>query len=208
MQEVQSPVRYEPAVRRPRSAQTRARLLRSALSLFWERGYHGAGTNEIGAAAGLSGPSIYRHFATKDDMLVAGVLDGAEKLAAGAIAAQHETDPRRGLELLCASFVEVALKYPEVLGVYFYESRHVPAEAKVELDQSGRRYLHHYERRLASVRPDLSAQEVQLRVVAASQMIAGTCTDLPKVPKKALKDSLTKRMLAALLADMELEPAR
>jgi AcrR family transcriptional regulator len=174
MQEVQSPVRYEPAVRRPRSAQTRARLLRSALSLFWERGYHGAGTNEIGAAAGLSGPSIYRHFATKDDMLVAGVLDGAEKLAAGAIAAQHETDPRRGLELLCASFVEVALKYPEV----------------------------------ASVRPDLSAQEVQLRVVAASQMIAGTCTDLPKVPKKALKDSLTKRMLAALLADMELEPAR
>jgi AcrR family transcriptional regulator len=207
MQEVKTPARYEPAVRRPRSAQTRARLLRSALSLFWERGYHGAGTNEIGAAAGLTGPSIYRHFATKDDMLVAGVLEGAEKLAAGAIAAQHETDPRRALDLLCASFVEVALKYPEVLCVYFYESRHVPAEAKVELDQSGQRYLHHYERRLAALRPDLSAQEVQLRVVAASQMVAGTCTDMPKVPKKALKDSLTKRMLAALLADMELEPA-
>jgi hypothetical protein len=111
------------------------------------------------------------------------------------------------LELLCASFVEVALKDPEVLGVYFYESRHVPAEAKVELDQSGQHYLHHYERRLAAIRPDLSTQEVQLRVVAASQMVAGTCTDLPKVPKKALKESLTKRMLAALLADMELESA-
>jgi AcrR family transcriptional regulator len=204
MQEATSPTRYEPMVRRPRSAQTRARLLRSALSLFWERGYHGAGTNEIGAAAGLTGPSIYRHFATKDDMLVSAVLQGADKLAAGAIAAQHETDPRRALELLCASFVEVALKDPEVLGVYFYESRHVPAEAKVELDREGLHYLHHYERRLAAVRPDLSAAEVQLRVVAASQMIAGTCTDRPKLPKKVLRESLTRRMLATLLADADL----
>jgi AcrR family transcriptional regulator len=205
MQEVKSSARYEPMVRRPRSAQTRARLLHAALDLFWERGYHGAGTNEIGAAAGLTGPSIYRHFATKDDMLVAAVLQGADKLAAGAIAAQHESDPRRALELLCISFVEVALKDPEVLCVYFYESRHVPVEAKVELDREGHHYLHHYERRLAAVRPDLSAQEVQLRVVAASQMVAGTCTDLPKIPKKALKDSLIRRMLATLLADIDVE---
>ncbi|HEY1826398.1 MAG TPA: helix-turn-helix domain-containing protein [Acidimicrobiales bacterium] len=205
MQEATGTARYEPLVRRPRSAQTRARLLRSALSLFWERGYHGAGTNEIGAAAGLTGPSIYRHFATKDDMLVAAVLQGADKLAAGAIAAQHETDPRRALELLCASFVDMALKDPEVLGVYFYESRHVPAEAKMELDREGHHYLHHYERRLAALRPDLSASEVQLRVVAASQMIAGTCTDRPKLPKKVLRDSLTRRMLATLLADADLE---
>jgi AcrR family transcriptional regulator len=173
--------------------------------LFWERGYHGAGTNEIGAAAGLTGPSIYRHFATKDDMLVAAVLEGAEKLGAGATAAQHETDPRRALELLCASFVEVALKDRELLCVYFYESRHVPKDAKVELDQSGHRYLHHYERLLAVIRPDLSALEVQLRVVAASQMIAGSCTDLPKAPAKVLKDSLTRRMMATLLADAALE---
>jgi len=207
MQEANIPARYEPTVRRPRSAETRARLLRAALALFWERGYHGAGTNEIGAAAGLTGPSIYRHFATKDDMLVAAVLEGAEMLAAGATAAQHEIDPRRALELLCASFVEAALEEPELLSVYFYESRHVPDDAKVDLDQEGHRYLHHYERRVAAIRPELSGDEVHLRVVAASQMIAGTATDLPDMPKDILKDSLTRRMLATLLADAELGTA-
>jgi AcrR family transcriptional regulator len=205
--EAQGAVRYEPAVRRPRSAETRARLLRSALSLFRERGYHGAGTNEIGAAAGMTGPSIYRHFATKDALLVAAVLEGADQLGVGAAAAVHETDPARAVELLCASFIEVALDDPDLLCVHFYESRHLPADAREALDLSANRYLAHYQRFVAQLRPDLSTEEVHIRVLAALHMVAGLCTDLPDVPRDRLTDMLTRRMVATLLADADMGSA-
>ena len=40
-------------------------------SLVAERGYHQVGVDEIGAAAGVSGAAIYRHFAGKQELLVA-----------------------------------------------------------------------------------------------------------------------------------------
>jgi AcrR family transcriptional regulator len=207
MPEAESAVRYEPAVRRPRSAETRARLLRSALVLFRERGYHGAGTNEIGAAAGMTGPSIYRHFATKDDLLVAAVLEGARQLGVGAAAALHEADTERALTLLCTTFVEVGLDDPELLCVYFYESRHLPDESRVSLDASANRYLAHYQRLVAELLPKVSDEEIHIRILAAWHMVAGMCTDLPDMPVAELTTILTRRMLATLLADVDLGSA-
>ncbi|MEV5505231.1 SACE_7040 family transcriptional regulator [Streptomyces orinoci] len=47
----------------------RERILQEAARLFAERGFHGVGVDEIGAAVGISGPGLYRHFAGKDAML-------------------------------------------------------------------------------------------------------------------------------------------
>ena len=195
-------VRYEPVVRRPRSAETRARLLRSALSLFRERGYHGAGTNEIGAAAGMTGPSIYRHFATKDDLLVAAVLEAAHQLAVGAATALHEPDTRKSLAMLCTSFVEVSLDDPELAVVFFYESRHLSEEARGAMDAEANRYLAHYQRLVAELLPDVSDEEILIRILAAWHLVAGMCTDLPDVPMASLVAVLTERMLVTLLSDI------
>jgi AcrR family transcriptional regulator len=203
--EAKSAVRYEPAIRRPRSAETRARLLRAALALFRERGYHGAGTNEIGAAAGLTGPSIYRHFATKDELLVAAVLEGAVHLGDGVSKAKEASDPMAALQILCATFVELALNDPDLMCVYFYEARHMPHTSRAAIDMSADPYLANYERLLASLRPDLSAEEVHIRVLAASHMVGGMCTDLPDVPTDILVKVLTARMVATLLADVTTE---
>jgi AcrR family transcriptional regulator len=202
MVEAKSSARYEPAIRRPRSAETRARLLRSALTLFRERGYHGAGTNEIGAAAGLTGPSIYRHFATKDDLLVAAVLEGARHLGHGVAQAEQASDATQALEILCATFVESALKDPDLMYIYFYEARHMPPEARASLEMSAEPYLANYERYLAAGRPDLSSEEVHIRVLAASHMVGGMCADLPDVPQAVLSEVLTARMVATLLGDV------
>lgn len=200
MAQAENTARYEPVVRRPRSAETRARLLRSALSLFRERGYHGAGTNEIGAAAGMTGPSIYRHFATKDDLLVAAVLEAANLLAVGAAAALHEPDTRQALTMLCSSFVEVSLDDPELVVVFFYESRHLSDEARASMDAEANRYLAHYQRLVAELLPDVSDEEILIRILAGWHMVAGMCTDLPDVPIATLATSLTQRMLVTLLS--------
>ncbi|WP_129840655.1 TetR/AcrR family transcriptional regulator [Streptomyces sp. RFCAC02] len=47
----------------------RLQILREASRLFAERGFHGVGVDEIGAAVGISGPALYRHFPGKDAML-------------------------------------------------------------------------------------------------------------------------------------------
>jgi AcrR family transcriptional regulator len=205
MADAKATPRYEPTTRRPRSAETRARLLRSALNLFRERGYHGAGTNEIGAAAGLTGPSIYRHFATKDDLLVAAVLEGARHLGRGVAQAVEAPDPVQALEILCANFVESALMDPDLMYVYFYEARHMPPDAQASLDMSAQPYLAHYEQFLVAARPDLSEEEGHIRVLAASHMVGGMCSALPDVPEDVLARVLTARMVATLLGDVHAE---
>lgn len=48
---------------------TRERILNSALTLFAEKGYDGVGVDLIAEKAGLKGPSIYKHFKSKEEIL-------------------------------------------------------------------------------------------------------------------------------------------
>ena len=48
---------------------TRDRILDSALTLFSEKGYDGVGVDLIAERAGLKGPSIYKHFKSKEEIL-------------------------------------------------------------------------------------------------------------------------------------------
>lgn len=57
-----------------RSRRTVERILDAAARVLSERGYDGASTNRIAAAAGLSNGSLYQYFPNKDTIVVA-VLD-------------------------------------------------------------------------------------------------------------------------------------
>lgn len=48
---------------------TKERILYSALDLFAEKGYDGVGVDLIAENAGLKGPSLYRHYKGKEDIL-------------------------------------------------------------------------------------------------------------------------------------------
>lgn len=48
---------------------TKDRILDSALSLFSEKGYDGVGVDLIAENAGIKGPSLYKHFKGKEDIL-------------------------------------------------------------------------------------------------------------------------------------------
>lgn len=61
----------------------REQILREAARLFAERGFHGVGVDEIGAAVGISGPGLYRHFPGKDAMLAELLVGISERLLEG-----------------------------------------------------------------------------------------------------------------------------
>jgi AcrR family transcriptional regulator len=74
----------------------REQILKEAARLFAERGFHGVGVDEIGAAVGISGPGLYRHFAGKDAMLAELLVGISGRLLTGAKRRIAEADGSTG----------------------------------------------------------------------------------------------------------------
>lgn len=64
-------------------ADRRAALLSAAARLFAERGFNGVTLGDIGEAAGVSGPAVYRHVPGKQALLGAILVDVSERLLEG-----------------------------------------------------------------------------------------------------------------------------
>lgn len=76
-----------PKLRRRGTAPARPRrdkLLEAAAALFAERGYNSVTLGDIGGAAGISGPGVYRHFKSKESLLGELLVDVSERLLASA----------------------------------------------------------------------------------------------------------------------------
>jgi AcrR family transcriptional regulator len=87
-----------------RRAETRARLLAATQAALVERGYAGATTTEICRRAGVSQGALFKHFASKGELLAA----TAEALFANLIDAYRDSLPRlAGVEDRAAAAVEL-----------------------------------------------------------------------------------------------------
>ncbi|MFF9123098.1 TetR/AcrR family transcriptional regulator [Streptomyces sp. NPDC014889] len=84
----------------------REQILKEAARLFAERGFHGVGVDEIGAAVGISGPGLYRHFAGKDAMLAELLVGISGQLLTGAKRRLAEADGVAGPEAVLDSLIE------------------------------------------------------------------------------------------------------
>src|SRR6266705_3331945 len=83
---------------RVRRRSRRDEILEIAVGLFASRGYHGVSMDDIGAAAGVTGPALYHHFAGKEAMLVAALAPVSERLL---------EESRRQIRRLQRLYVEV-----------------------------------------------------------------------------------------------------
>src|ERR1700733_4796126 len=108
--------------RRRRDPERRRRILQAAADLAAHRGFPAISMADIGAEAGIVGSGIYRHFGSKDAILVAlldqvmdRLQDGAARILAGA------TDDRAALSALVRDHIRVAIEDRSVLAVYHRE---------------------------------------------------------------------------------------
>jgi AcrR family transcriptional regulator len=108
----------------------RDQLLGAAALLFRRRGYHHVGIDDIGAAAGLSGPAVYRYFPGKQALLREVVGTYLTALAAER-AVRNERDP--GTEHVLAAAIAVGQRLPDHLVAYTREDASLSAESKAEL---------------------------------------------------------------------------
>jgi AcrR family transcriptional regulator len=99
-------------------ASRREQILTAAAELFAHHGFHGVGIDDIGAAVGVSGPALYRHFRSKDAML-GEMLNSISKylLDGGTARAGDGGDPQQVLTDLVRFHVDFALEHPALITV-------------------------------------------------------------------------------------------
>lgn len=183
-------------------APRRERLLDAAAGLFASHGYHAVGIDDIGAAAGISGPGVYRHFAGKQALLeqlcdraMTRMLDGAQGLARGGT-----------LEALVDLHVDFAVGQHTLLGVWAREQRALSDEVRRSLRSRSRAYEQVWCTVLAAQRPELAAAEVQVAVRCTLALLNSTGLVDSAVEPQPLRPLLRRMALAALTAPVTAWP--
>ncbi|MER5768629.1 TetR/AcrR family transcriptional regulator [Streptomyces sp. NPDC001985] len=150
----------------------REEILIEAIRLFDERGFQSVSTDDIGEAAGASGPSIYKHFPTKTDLLVAAMVRGGEQRRAGtARALARPGTPRETLDRLLRSYIDFALSQSHLIGLLIGELDQLPEKERKAARQTQREYLALWTQLLGEVRPGLEAPEARIIVGAVLALV-------------------------------------
>jgi AcrR family transcriptional regulator len=149
----------------------RETLLQAATSLFAKRGYATTSVDDIGAAAGIAGPSVYNHFVSKADLLATAVARaiGGLRIDLSRVLGSC-TDAGAALVALSRAYRAFAFAHSALIDVLVAEAPSLPEEQQRRTRQAIREYVGewaHLLRATAGV-PDVPAR---IRVIAALSMI-------------------------------------
>jgi AcrR family transcriptional regulator len=177
----------------------REQLLAAATDLFGRRGFHAVSMEDIGAAAGISGPSVYRHFPSKAALMVAIGHRAADRLALGAEYALRTSAPideREALRGLATSYVQTLMRTPELSVAFSGDPVTMPERDKAELLRVQRDYVAQWVQLLSAVHPDLNAREAKITVHAALTI----ANDLTRTRRVSSRPHLETELCALMTA--------
>ena len=146
------------------------------MGLFAARGYHGVSMDDIGSAAGVTGPALYHHFAGKEAMLVAALIPVSEGLLGGGRerVARHPEDAQAALVDLIEFHVEFALANPAVIALHLHELDRLPDEPRRQIRRLQRLYVEEWVSVLGTLRPELDAGEARVLAHSAFGLMNST----------------------------------
>ncbi len=182
----------------------RQRILDTASTLFYQRGVRAVGVDLVVAESGVAKTSLYRHFGTKDDLIVAFLeREDAEFWAQwDDVAARHAHDPAAEIEAHMRWIGKRLARAnyrgcPQInVAAEFAEADHPAREVARRHMQAMRRRLADLARRLDAARPnDLAAQLgvlVNGAFVSASMLTPDEATRVLLASARALLASATR----------------
>lgn len=183
----------------PRPRVRREELLAAAVRLFHQRGFDNVSTDQLGAAVGISGPSVYRHFDSKAHLLAASLVRSRERLwheVDGAIAAAQGPEPALAAGL--RGYVGFALRNGDYLGAMLSETeRLAPADRRAAVDFR-RDFLRTWVELLRGVRPEQDAAQARIRVHALFALVNDGVRNRPHSDRPDLGDCLLRLGRAVL----------
>ena len=179
-----------------RKADRRERLLDAAATLIADRGYSGVSMRDLGAAADVSGPAVYRHFASKQDVLVELLVGISQRLLAdGQKQVQAAADPEDALRRLIAAHTQFAVTDQDLIRIQDRSLAVLRPEARHRVRRLQREYVELWVATLCRIDPRTSAREARFRAHAAFGLMNST----PHAPSvDTVGPARAKAMLAAM----------
>lgn len=188
----------EPPNRRSQlKSDRRLQLLASAERLFAERGFLAVRLEDIGAATGVSGPAIYRHFPNKESMLVELLVGISARLLAGArdVIARN-ADAADALEGLIDFHLDFVFGEPDLIRIQDRDLAHLPAAAERQVRKAQRQYVEVWVGVLRELDPALAEADARL----AAHAVFGLLNSTPHSMKAAEKPARGARSRAVMRA--------
>ncbi len=150
------------------AAPRRELLLTAAADLFAARGFHEVGIDDIGTAAGISGPGVYRHFTSKQALLETLIDRTMDRML------EHV----RGLgtlDELLDVHVDLVVTERSLMSVWVREQRALTESMRRSLRTRMRAYEVVWRDALAPHRKELGADELALTVGTTLAMLNTSC---------------------------------
>ncbi len=177
----------------------REQILATAAELFAARGFHGVSVADLGAACGISGPALYKHFASKDAVLAEMLVSISEELlSVGRERVAAAPDPAAALAALVDWHVDFALRHRPLIVVQDRDWQSLPAEARERVRALQREYVDLWAAQLRSLDPEVAPDRARAMAHAAFGLINSTPHSglLPDAPMHGLLSQMALGALA------------
>jgi TetR/AcrR family transcriptional regulator, cholesterol catabolism regulator len=166
----------------------RRELTREAARLFAEKGYHGASLSEIADALGVKAPSLYAHVDSKQEILYAIMLEGAEAFHGALDEVPEDVTVVERIRLALRAHLRTVAEQLDLATVFVREWRHLEGERRDEILRERRRYEQRFRdlfregRELGELRTDLDDATAALLTLSAANwaytwLVPGRDTD-------------------------------
>ncbi|WP_323791115.1 TetR/AcrR family transcriptional regulator [Nocardioides sp.] len=176
----------------------RDQILSTAATLFARRGFHGVSVVEIGAACGISGPALYKHFASKDQVLADMLVSISERLlAVGRERVVASAGPADAVRRLVDWHVDFALQHQALIIVQDRDWSSLPDDARDRVRTLQRDYVDLWADQLRAIDPALSPDAARARAHATFGLINST-PHSGLLPEPDMRDLLAEMAVRAL----------
>jgi len=122
-------------------AERRSQLVRAAARLFAERGFRAVSMEDLAAEAGVSGPAVYRHFASKEALLADLLIDVSQQLLEQGSLRAKAASPFESLQLLIAFHTDFALRDRDLIRIQDHDFANLALDDARTVSRLQRAYL-------------------------------------------------------------------
>jgi AcrR family transcriptional regulator len=182
-------------------AERRQLLLGAASRMFAERGFRAVSIEDLAAEAGVSGPAVYRHFASKEALLAELLIDVSRQLLEQGTLRSRDSSPLEALESLVAFHTDFALRDRDLIRIQDHDFANLATHDARTVSRLQREYLNVWVGVLQRIDTKVSESVARTKIQAVFGLLNST-------PHSALhRDTETTRSILEEMAFDALSPS-